>query len=289
MAFCKKCGKELKKGETCSCEAEVKFCKKCGKKLTGNETCDCEATKVAAPASFDFVETMKEIKDDLIKSFKKPVSIIEENAAQKNMPKIYILLAIIALTFGVFMSSLFKGLFSLVLGSMGGGLTSLTDLTDLTDYIEIPYVKIILLGAVLFAISMFAYAVIMLLVHSMFKTKKVDFKQGLALTVTAYIPTAVANLVCAILAFLGLDLTYVLVLYLVINMFVMYNFAYAYAKITEVKADKFAYVVVTLVVIASIVSGLCSYVISKSLSSSLAKDMVDTDAITDDIGDVFNN
>ena len=132
MAFCKKCGNELKKGEKCSCETEVKFCKKCGKKLIGNEVCDCAESKSSTNSSnFDFVETMKDIKDDLFVSLKKPVTLIKENTDTNNMPKTYILIVILALTFGLFIASLCKSLIGLLVGSMTGSYSSLIDTAEI--------------------------------------------------------------------------------------------------------------------------------------------------------------
>ncbi len=282
MAFCKKCGKELKKGETCSCEKEVKFCKYCGKKLVGDEQCDCEkSSNEATTTQFDFVATLKEIKDDLLKSLKKPVTVTKENVEQKNMPETYMLLVIIALTFGIFIASLCKNLIGLLISSMSGSLSSLV---DMSDYIKIPYFKVIAFGTIIFAIMILAYALIMLLVKALFKNKEISFKDGLTLTVSAYMPLVFVNVICAILGFLNLNATVVLCIYMVCNMIVTYNFAYAYAKITNVNENKFGYVIATLVVLTSLIVGICTYTVSKNMTESLTEDMVDTS----DVYDMFN-
>ena len=155
MAFCKKCGKELKKGEKCSCETEVRFCKNCGKKLVGDEVCDCEKETATSSQTtgFDFVETMKNIKDDMLSSIKNPVSVIKDNTDKVNMPKTYIVLVLIALTFGLFIASLCKTLFATLVSTMMGSMSSLVKTSDIMDAIKIPYVKIIAYGAIIFAIS----------------------------------------------------------------------------------------------------------------------------------------
>lgn len=285
MAFCKNCGKEIKKGEKCSCETEVRFCKGCGKKLVGSEVCDCESKAVVAAAgSFDFVETMKNIKDDLLGSIKNPITVIKENTDANNMPKTYILIAILALTFGLFFVSLFKGLFEVIFGTMMGGMGSLVDTSELMDAIKIPYLKLIIFGMIIFAIMAAAYGLIMLLVPAIFKNKKVNYKQALTMTASAHTPLIWSNVVCALLGFLGLDIKFILIIYLVANLIVTYNFAYAYADYTEIKANSFGYAIAVLVVLTSLIVGGATYVISDSMSESLAKDMVDVDL--DDLEDI---
>ena len=287
MAFCKKCGKELKKGEKCSCEAEVKFCKNCGKKLVGNEVCDCVESKSSTnTANFDFVETMKDIKDDLFTALKKPVTVIKENTDTNNMPKTYIIIAILALTFGIFIASLCKSLIGLLLGTMTGGYSALIDVTEVMDAVQIPYFKIIIYGIIIFAIMAAAYALIMLLVPALFKNKKIDYKQGLTLTASAHLPLIWVNVICALLGFLGLSAGIVLVIYLVANMIVTYNFVYAYGQYTKVNDNKFGYAIAVLVVLSSLIVGICSYAISNSMTKSITQDMVDID--TDDLYDMMD-
>jgi len=277
MAFCKNCGKELKKGAKCSCETEVKFCKGCGKKLVGSEVCDCESKTTAASGSFDFVETMKNIKDDLLGSIKNPVTVIKENTDANNMPKTYVLIAILALTFGLFFVSLFKGLFEVIFTSMMGGYGALIDASELMEEIKIPYLKLIIFGMIIFAIMAAAYALIMLLVPTIFKNKKLSYKQALTMTASAHTPLIWSNVICALLGFLGLDITIILVIYLVVNLIVTYNFAYAYAGYTEVKENRFGYAIAVLVLLTSLIVGVATYAISNSMTDSITEDMVDVD------------
>lgn len=287
MAFCKNCGKEIKKGEKCSCETEVKFCKGCGKKLKGNESCNCAESKaVVSATSFDFVETMKEIKDDLLGIFKNPVTIIKENTDVNNMPKTYALIIILALTFGLFFVSLFKGLFGLIFSTIAGTYSSLIDMSEVMDVIKIPYLKLIVLGAIIFAIMAVVYALIMLLIPAIFKNKKLNYKQSLTLTATAYMPMIWANTICALLGFLELNIAVILVVYLVANLIVQYNFAYAYAQYTGIKENNFGYAIAILVVLTSIIVGICTYTISNSMTDSITKDMIDID--TDDLEDLLD-
>lgn len=287
MAFCKKCGKELKKGEKCSCESEVRFCKNCGKKLVGDEVCDCvKEEKPSTPTEFDFMETMKNIKDDMLSSIKNPISVVKDNTDKENMPKTYILLVLVALTFGVFIASLCKTLFATLVSSMMGSVSSLVKTSDIMDAVKIPYVKIIAYATIIFAIMLFAYALIMLVVPAIFKNEKIDFKKSLTLTTTAYAPLAIVNLVCAILGFLGLNAGFVLILFLIANMIVTYNFVYSYADYTKVDSNKFGYAITLLVILSSLIVGICTYALSSSMAKSISQDIVDVD--TDDLKDLLD-
>ena len=252
------------------------FCKYCGKKLEDGEKCGCAESKTTKTTKksegFDFGKTMNGIKDDLFASIKNPIDVIEDNTDAEDMPKTYIMAAIIALTFGIFFAALMKNLLSLILDTMLAGLGSLV-----SDKIEIPYVKVILYGFIIFAITLLAYAVIMLVIPAIFKNKKIDFKKALSLTTAAYIPMIWANLIVAVLGFLNLDIRIVLAVYLIASIAVGYNFAYAYAKYTDIKPNKFGYAIATLVVLSAIISGVATYALSNSMTKSIAGDMTKID------------
>ena len=275
MAFCKNCGKELKKGEKCNC-AEVK-----------------ETKTTSSNGGFDFGKTMTSIKDDLFASIKNPFKVVKDNVEENDMPKTYVLAAIIALTFGIFMAGLFKniiGLFiELALGA-AGGLGSMMNSSKVADMIKVPYVKVIIYGLVIYAISLVAYAVVMLIVPAIIKNKKIDFKKALTLTAAAYIPMIWINVIGAVIGFLGISTTFLLIVYLVGCVIVGYNFAYAYAKITEVEDNKFGYAIAILVIIAGIISGICTYAVANSMSKSIAKDMISDSKVDDldDLDDLFD-
>lgn len=283
MAVCKKCGNEVEKGEKCTCEAKPKFCTECGKKIENGVECTCQTVAQSAPAQFDFMTTLVKIKDNLLMSIKKPVTVVEENVKENNIPKAYITLAILALTFGLFISSLIKNLMVLLLQSMGG-LYAMAMTSDVMDAIKIPYLKITLYGMISFGLMIAVYACVMLLISKIFKTKEIKFLEGLNLATSAHLPMIFVNLICAILGFIGIKLVIVLGLFMVGNLIVTYNFSLAYSKITKVEDNKFGYVIAVLVVITSLVLGVISYTIAKNSTSELTNDM----ANTTDLYDLFN-
>lgn len=255
---------------------EVKFCKNCGKKLVGEEVCECAASKTTTSEGFDFMKTLMAIKDDAIKAIKKPVDVIEENTKAEDMPKTYMLLAIIAISFSLFIAAMFKGIFALAFAEMGavGAIAS--------SKIKIPYVKVVLYFTVVFALALVIYGLAMLIVQAIFKNKKLSFKQALTLSCAAYIPAIFVNLICALLGAINVNLVIVFIIYLVANLVITYNFAYGYAKYTDLEANKFGYALAVLLVISAIGSGIVSYIVTNNFASNLTgSDFVDTDDIED--------
>lgn len=263
------------------------FCKNCGKKLEDGQTCDCtkETKKTTAKKSegFDFAETMKGIKDDLFASIKNPIDVIEDNTDKDDAPKAYITAAIVAITFGIFFAALMKNaigfVIELALGTMGGA-GSLVNSGKIADMIKLPYVKIIFYGFIIFAITLAAYAIIMLVIPALFKNKKLPFQKAIVLTSSAYVPMIWVNLICAVFGFLGISLIFTLCVYLIGNAIVGYNFAYGYAKYTNVKDNKFGYAIVTLVVLSGVISGIATYALSNSMAKSIVKD-ISADSLED--------
>lgn len=280
MAYCKNCGKELKKGEKCDCTIEVKETKKTDSK-----------TITTASGSFDFGKTMVNIKDDLIKSIKKPIDVIEENVDANDMPKTYIMGVLVALSYGILFCGLFKVAFALIfefVGLAAGGAGSLVS-GALMSKIEIPYLKVIIYGLGVSLVSLVAYAVVMLLIPSIFKNKKLDFKKSLTFTASAFAPMIWANVICGILGLINLDFRFVFILYIIANTVVSYNFAYAYGKYTGAEDNKFGYIIALLVILSGFISGLNAYITAESFTKSIVGDMskgFDLDDLEDDLDDL---
>lgn len=275
MAFCKNCGKEIKDGEKCSCEKDSKFCKNCGKKLAANETCDCggakKATATASSSNFDFAATMKDIKDDLLNVWKKPVDVVKANTDANNLPKTICTLVIVALSFGLFIAGIFKYIFTLladVVFAVGS--------VDVSDMVDLPYVKIAFFGMVIWALTTLGYVVAILAVQAIFKNKKLNFKEALTFTVSAHYPLVWANVICAVIALLNLNALVIFLPWLIVNIIVMYNIAHAYSVYTNVEDNKFGYVLTVLVCIAGVIGGICTSVVTPSMMQSIGEDIADS-------------
>ena len=270
MAFCKNCGKELKKGEKCNC-AEAKETKK---------------TTTKKSEGFDFAKTMVAIKDDLLKSIKNPIDVIKENVDENDMPKTYIMAALYALSFAIFFCGIFKLILPAIMSliAMASGSLKSLGLGSLTK-MKLPYFKIGIYGLIIGAVTIAAYAVVMLLVPAIFKNKKLDFKKSMTLTSSAMLPMLFVNLIAAILCFLNLDVRLTLIVLLAGNSIVTYNFAKAYSEIAEVESNKFGYTIALLVILASFITSLFVYVTAETFTNSMAEDMVKDNLDLDDLLD----
>ena len=251
------------------------------KKIKRRRKCGCTAEKetkktTSSANGFDFAKTMTAIKDDLLASVKNPIDVIKDNVDENDMPKTYVLAAIIALSFGLFFAGIFKNVFGLILGAALDGMGSLVSTSKLMDSIKIPYVKVVIYGFIIYAISLVAYAVVMLIVPAIFKNKKLDFKKAMTLTAAAFIPMIFVNVACALIGFLNIDIRVLLIVYVLGALVVGYNFAYAYAKITGVEDNKFGYTLAVLVALAALISGVCTYFLGNAMGNSIANDIAET-------------
>lgn len=273
-----------KKAETKVVEEETKFCKNCGKKLTGDEVCDCAKEQPKkSNEGFDFMKTLVDIKDDAIKSIKKPVDVVEDNAKTEDMYKTYMKLGLIAISFGILLAAILKVLFPLVLEMAGlsSGMMGITS-KALEKCITIPYFKFFLFGTIVYALVMVGYAISILAVQAIFKNKKVSFKSALTIACSANLQIVFVNILTALTALLNLDTRAILVIFVVGSMIVNYNFAYSYAKITDIDKNKFAYAIVTLMVIACVISYCVSYVASNTFVKNMdSKDFMSNSCIED--------
>ena len=274
MAFCKNCGKELKKGEKCNC-AEEKEMKKTTKK---SGTTKKEETSASG---FDFAKTVNSIKDDLLMFVKNPFDVVKNNVDKNDMPKTYVMAALYVISFAIFFCIVFKLIFFTVMSS---GLSEKM-MEKIMDKIKIPYLKIGFYGIIIAAVLLAAYAVAMLVIPAVFKNKKIDFKKSLTLTSSAMLPMVVVNLVCGLLALININYKFIIIVYLLTSLAVTYNYVYAYAKITEVEDNKFGYAIALLVAIALGATYLCIYLTGDKFTESLTKEITNS---TLDTNDLFN-
>ena len=258
MAFCKNCGKELKKGEKCNCTSEKTTKKTTAKKAEG----------------FDFAKTMTAIKDDLLAYVKNPFDVVKENVDENDMPKTYVMAGLFVVSFVLFFCGIFKAIFF-----ASSGVTGKT-LKKLMENIELPYFKIGLYGLLIGAVMLVGYAVATLIVPSVFKNKKIDFKKSLTLVSSAMLPMVAVNIVCALLGFINIDYRFIIIVYILANLVATYNYVYVYAKITDIEDNKFGFAIALLIAIALGATYLTTYLteekFEKSVQESIKDSMMDS-------------
>jgi len=186
----------------------AKFCTKCGSPLEEGQTCKCESVKkeVKTNKSSSFTDLLKNYVELVKKSFKNPIDVLKENATEDSFNLSLISIGVSSIAMGL--------LICLMVKSMLSGFGSM---------VEIPYVKVFLLGFVTMA-SMIAILALVsyLLIEKVFKSNT-SIKKMFVLFGLSSIIITVALLIASILSLIELDM---MILYAVVAVGSMLWFAY---------------------------------------------------------------
>lgn len=215
----------------------AKFCTKCGKPLVEGQTCNCGNAETPQVENHTFQQpSMNEFKQtqqvnqnmgathqvagqptassnnlfgeclNIVKNFiKKPVSTIEANAHENKMVHSIIMIGLNAIAFAIFAIALVKELeeaiMSLMMSMMGLGSYGSYG-ADLSASVEIPYIKIFLVTAIII-IAIVALAALLnwLLTNKLFKIQT-NFKRILTVYGFSSIISTICTLVGAICVFI---------------------------------------------------------------------------------------
>ena len=169
----------------------AKFCTKCGSPLEDGKKCKCESEKVVVKTntSSNFTDLLKKYVDLVKESFKKPVDVVKENATEDNFNLSLISIGITSISMGLFICLIIKNMF--------GGFSGM---------VEIPYVKVFLVGFITIAamISILACTTY-LLIEKVFKANT-SIKKMFVLFGLSSIILAVAFLVASVLALVDINI-----------------------------------------------------------------------------------
>ena len=191
----------------------AKFCINCGKKLEDGEVCACQATVQVQANNLgtNLLEVLKGI-------FVKPIDTIKNYTDEKQFNLSLILIGILSLASALFVLSLVKNAYTLIVGSMGGGSYSLYS-SMMTTSIQIPYMKIFFMVLVLAIAFAFIYTGLLYLVNSVIFKGDKNFKKVFSMYAVSSVMTSVTLLVSAILLFVHIALGFiVLIAGLTLNM-----------------------------------------------------------------------
>lgn len=193
----------------------AKFCIHCGKELKEGEVCDCQAN-VQVQAS-DLGTNLLEILKGM---FVKPIDTIKKYTDEKHFNLALILVGIFSLATALFVMSLVKNVADMATSAMGG----ITLYAMASASVEIPYLQIFFGVLVLVIVLTFMYTGFLYLVNSvMFKGEK-SFKKVFTMYGVNTVITSVALLATAILMFVNVFLgLIILLLGGVLNMVYMYK------------------------------------------------------------------
>ena len=171
----------------------AKYCIHCGKKLKDGEVCDCQANVQVQTNNLgsNLSEVLKGI-------FTKPIDTIKNYSNDSNFGLALILLGVFSVVTSLFILSLIKNLTEVATSSMGG-LTLYAN----SMMVQIPYLKIFFICLIMAIALIFAYTGLLYLVNSvMFKGDK-SFKKLFTMYGIASIINTAALLVASIFMFLN--------------------------------------------------------------------------------------
>lgn len=172
----------------------AKFCIHCGRKLKEGEVCNCQANVQTQTDSIgnNLGEVLKGM-------FVKPIDTIKTYTNEKNFNLALILLGVFSVAISLFALSLVKNLTDVATSSMGG----LTLYAISSGAIQIPYLKIFFICLIAAVVFIFAYTGLLYLVNSvMFKGDK-SFKKIFTMYGVNSVITTASLLVAAIFMFLN--------------------------------------------------------------------------------------
>ncbi len=193
----------------------AKYCIHCGKKLKEGEVCDCQANVQVQTNDLgtNFVEVLKGM-------FVKPIDTIKGYTDEKHFNLALILVGVFSLSAALFMLSLVKNMTEMATSSMGG----LTLYAITTTSVQIPYLQIFFVGLIAVIAFTFIYTGFLYLVNSvMFKGNR-SFKKVFTMYGVNSVITSATLLATAIFMFVNVFLGLaIFVLGYALNMVYMYK------------------------------------------------------------------
>ena len=172
----------------------AKFCIHCGRKLKEGEVCTCQANVQTQTNSVgsNLGEVLKGM-------FVKPIDTIKAYTNERNFSLALILLGIFSVATSLFALSLVKNLTDAVTSSMGG----ITLYAISSGVVQIPYLKIFFICLIAAVVFIFAYTGLLYLVNSvMFKGEK-SFKKVFTMYGVNSVITTASLLVASVFMFLN--------------------------------------------------------------------------------------
>ncbi len=267
----KEVAKETKKEEEATPVEEVKiekkFCTKCGKELSSNETCSC--TQTASPKASNInTEALstyaKNFLDTVINMYKKPSSTIDNVVAKNNFKESLIMLVIIALTYGLYVTGSFTSIISLF--------SSFSDI-NINSAVNIPYFKIFLYMSLINFLVSFIPITLAFILNKICGKGELNYQKSISLYATSYAPTVITNLLMAIMYYLNILSWVGAIIGLIINVTCFFNYLCGYVRLTKPSEEKKSYILSSFVLIWVVVSLIISVLFITNLLTDFAKDV----------------
>ena len=245
----------------------AKFCTKCGKEIKDGKACDCEAsvaaTTTAAVATTGGVDISKHINKyiEIIKGiFTKPIETIKENTKSENFGFAIIALVVNCIVFALFAFALLDKmelpadeLFEAVDGHLFNLIYIIGNVfeNDVTAEMDVEFMDVFLQGF-LFMASWVAVAGVSIFVMANTVLKdKIDIKKAFTLVGITSVFATVTTLVATVCLFISAPFTW-FVLAIAALFFLVYLYQ-GISEVTELDKNKIALVFVPAVVAATAV------------------------------------
>lgn len=163
----------------------AKFCTECGSELNEGKCPKCKTEKIN---NIDFVASLKKYVEIFKSSFTKPATILKENNIEDNFIVGLISCGITSILGGLFICAIIKTTFS------GFG-----------SFVEIPYLKVFIIGFLLIALILSSIALIGYLVFDKLFKAKTSIKKLFTFVGLSSTTLTVALLISSILALISLN------------------------------------------------------------------------------------
>jgi len=260
-------------------KAEKKFCTKCGKEIKEGVEHECVQSSPATNSvtSDAVVNGIKDFFRLIGDSFKKPATTIKELVEKANWKHALITLAIIAISYGLYMSGAFTSLVGL-LGDFAGG--------DINDLVDIPYFKIFIYMTLINFIVAFVPITVAFVAGKMSHNKDFDYKKAICLYTYSMVPTIVTNILMALLYAVDILTWLGALIGVVVSVICFFHFIFGFVDTVKVSEDKKSYAISGVVIVWTILSLVLSILLTGSLVKDVAGDFEIKDS--NDYSDLFN-
>ena len=216
----------------------AKYCIHCGRKLKDGEVCTCQANVSVQTDDMgsNLIDVFKGI-------FTKPIDTIKKYTDEKNFALSLLLVLVLAVSGALFVISLINNVSSMITSAMGGISMFYSSAPIMSD---IPYLKIFFISLIMIVAFAFIFVALLYIVNSVIFNGEKNFKKIFSMYGVNTIITSITLLLSAIFMFvhviLGLAL---LALGSILNMVYVYK-GIEYLGVKDENKYGYIYLITTL-------------------------------------------
>ena len=263
-------------------KVEKRFCTNCGKELKEGEVCSCQEKKEMAVKSVDTEKLKgvgKRFLNTILNMYKKPFTTVEEEVALKDTKSNMLILAAIAISYGLYIMGSFTSILAL-LGAIGG--------QSINSVVDIPYFKIFLYVTIINFLLAFIPMAISFVISKIFGGKEYDFKKAISLYTTSMAPTIFSNLLMAVFYYLNILSSLAGLIGTIISLACLFHYILGFAKVSEIKDNRKSYALTSLTVVWIFVQIVVIILFLASFIKDIIPDFDLQDNYNNNYNDVFN-